>query len=286
MNNNFFVQMKKYKIEKVKKRQVFVDVVLGILYCIFCFCWLYIGYGENLKEIFAWILLVDAISMCICFIVKLFLIIKLNSLSYIEGKISGGIKNFAIIGGLIYVALIFCYFTANDDRSVDFIKSIFTPITTIMTAILALLGIHYQIMKKEKEQRNSNNLIFKIKKEAENIIELNSTNKKENISIFIENISENIGYLIAVYGLKKDEIYVIANNVAYSPIMPNQAYNISNIKINRKTEEIFLVYKDISDNYYYLLFNITDKKNITILNVDFCDYEFILEKLNDTNNKK
>ena len=60
----------------------------------------------------------------------------------------------------LYILLLVLYFSNSDTEIRSFISSLFAPITTVLAAILAIMGVHYTHSKQQKNLIDKNKLVF------------------------------------------------------------------------------------------------------------------------------
>lgn len=200
------------------------------------------------------------VALIICgvifFLMLIFLLVDVftkNGIRFLEGNFWAGLKSFSIVALPLYIILIILFITLPTWR--EFLRSAFTIVTTIGVAILTIMGVHYSISKQQQSKNEEHNLIFTICEDNKGLNQfsiINSTGNK-TIQINLKNVSGNFGYLIGIYRICGCDAYQIGDNLPYLPIEPNSGYSITNIKTNLGDDQLLIVYKDISQNHYYLL---------------------------------
>lgn len=117
---------------------------------------------------------------------------------------------------------------------------------------------------------------------CEKEIEIQGAKEQLKLNISLKNISTNQGFLVGIYRICGSSIYQVGDNLLYQPILANTSYKITNIRYSVGDEELIIVYKDIGENYYYIYFRLNDEKGIKINRVGKCDFTFLQEVLEET----
>ena len=252
---DFFERMHSHQMDRLDK----VIIILGAIF-VFSILILVVGLildignwvkdSKILSPILYTSLALSTVASIAVFIVSFFQ----NSILFRQGNIRYGIFNFVLLVVFIYFALFTGYFSGTDAIK-DFFQTLIVPVTTLFAAVLAIIGVHYNISRQREENEYKRNLVFVLKQDKGESIVLQSLNNNINLSINIQNCSENTGFLIGFYRLNSGEVYKIAE-LPYTPILPRTNYTISNIVFNESDDQIIMIYTDINEIYYYLLFDI------------------------------
>ena len=83
-----------------------------------------------------------------------------NTYHFKNGDMSSGIKNYIACSVVVYIILLILYFSIKEADTKNFIASLFVPITTVLAAILAVMGVHYTHTRQQKNIIDKNNLVF------------------------------------------------------------------------------------------------------------------------------
>ncbi|MDE7433384.1 MAG: HRDC domain-containing protein, partial [Lachnospiraceae bacterium] len=164
------------------------------------------------------------------------------------------------------------------------LPTIIAAVATFFAAILALMGIHYSMMKKQEERMYKNRLVF----EKDNVIDesiayvLRRDTDCNSIDVCIKNISDNFGFLCSIYRICGCDIYAIEDQLPYFPIAPKKSYIIKNISYKTGDDQLILIYKDIEGKHYYIHLRILSNHNFEIMRIDLCNMSFISERLKVT----
>lgn len=273
-SRDFFEQMEHYQMDyfncvDTALRFIIVIAVITMLVSMIC----YLNDGIKNKDDFIPVAGISIIVFIVAAIGFLFIQFLKNSILFRQGIIRNGIINFIGAALLIYIILFVGYFYSSNDLK-EFFKSLFVPVTTLCAAILAIIGVHYNVSRQRQETECKNNLIFNLEHE-ENCkpIILQSNTENLNIKIYLKNVSNNNGFFVGFYRLNGGEIYEIAK-VSYLPILPQTSYAIHNIYFNESDDQLILVYTDVNKIYYYLTFDIKDKDTVILSNNNKCDWNF------------
>lgn len=183
---------------------------------------------------------------------------------------------------MVYAALGILFFTISDSEVRNFVSSLYVPVTTVLAAVLAIMGVHYTHSKQQKDLANKNNLIFKVVDAADYEIEIKASEGEKIISICLQNISDNYGYFIGLYNICGCDVRKLGDDFLYQPIMPQKSYIFTNIHISMYEEDLILVYKDIGENNYYIHIIFDTRYGTIIKSVDKCNMEFLNERLDET----
>lgn len=239
--------------------------------------------------VFFYLFLFSAMLGIIGLIFVIYYIFKINAIQFSKGKIINGIINLIITTIIIFFILIALYLTSSKNPQLQsFILSLFPPIAGIIGAILAIIGVHYGLVIKQKQNICNINLIFNTKiYNNENDIDNNeiiikNANGDRIITLFLNNISDNSGYFIGIYKLSGCNVNQIGDKLAYQPILPHSINKFTGIKCDYSDEEMIVIYQDIMKNYYciHLLIN----TNIVIEKIEKCDFDFLKERVKLTEN--
>lgn len=203
-----------------------------------------------------------------------------NSILFRQGIIRKGIINFVGFAIIVYAVLFLGYFYSANELK-DFFKSLFVPATTLCAAILAIIGVHYNLSRQRQENECKNNLVFSLEPETviAKIIKLQSYRENLTVRIYLKNISDNRGFLIGMYRLNSGEVYEIAS-VPYCPILPQTVYAIDSIQFNESDDQLVLIYTDINKIFYYLTFDIKDRHTVALSDNGKCDWSFFQRAVN------
>ncbi len=280
---DFFVRMENYKIS------FYTSCILSSYICMLIFALVLgiVSFIADLKQNYSNAIIITVVvffsstitAMISCVV---FIFLK-NSLKFKLGKLSSGLKGLAMLVVPLYLILLFCYIFITSGREI--ISSLFTAVTTMSAAILAIMGVHYTLVQQKNERINQNNLIFVLNENSDSKFEYKVRNAVGNINLQlnIKNVSNNFGYLIGLYKLCGCDVYRIGDELPYLAIQPNNCVSISNLKINNGDDQLILVYRDIGENYYYLLLTISGDKICNIEKAGKCDFEFLQNQIIATN---
>lgn len=280
---NFFDQMKNHRTEELERQGIIALTFLVVSLFMFLLSVELILFGIIKLGTFSnYLIALTFIFFLACFLVFTIVAFNKNSYSFKNGNMASGAKNFSWCGVAVIITLVIMYFTAKDSELRSFIASLFAPITTILAAVLAIMGVHYTHSKQQKNINDKNNLIFIIDGEVDYQIDVHDDSDREIINVCLKNASDNCGYFVGLYRMLGCDVYKINNGTLYQPILPNKSYLFTNVGGCLYDEDITIVYKDISDNYYYICLDCLDKNNIKIKAVDKCDFNFLEERVCDT----
>lgn len=279
---DFFQQMKYNKIDDIQKRLKISEIVV---YCLLLAVLILVELIAfeilSLSKEIVILTITIFILFMVTFVYYTVCIFNKNAYHFKNGDMSSGIKNYIACSVVVYIILLILYFSISESDTRNFISSLFVPVTTVLAAILAIMGVHYTHIKQQKNIIDKNNLVFIDK--CDNVdyeISLNKINNNFNIVLY--NASENYGYFCGVYKTNGDEIFEIGDGFNYQPILPKTAYKLKNIPCFNLDEEFFFVYRDISDNFYYISLFQRDNNILRIKNIDKCDMDFINERIGET----
>lgn len=279
---DFFQQMKYKKIEDIHKKLKISEIVL---YCLFLVTLILIEFIALevflLSKVMINIIVIFFILCMITFIYYIVCIFNKNAYHFKNGDMGSGIKNYIACGVVVYIILLILYFSIGEPDTRNFISSLFVPVTTVLAAILAIMGVHYTHIKQQKNIIDKNNLVF-IDKCDKVDYEISINKTSNNFIIVLYNASDNYGYFCGAYKTNGDEIFEIGYGFNYQPILPKTAYKLKNIPYFNLDEDMFLVYKDISDVFYYISLAQTDNKTLKIKKIDKCDVDFINARIDET----
>ena len=280
---DFFVRMENYKISFFTSCGIFSYIMM--LVCALAVMTVF-AISEIKNEfntasiIIASIFIVLTLIAMISYVVSIFL---KNSLQFKLGKISSGLISFAILVVPIYFVLLLCYINIPQGREI--IVSLFTAVTTFSATILTIMGVHYTLVQQRNERIDKNNLIFELydNSDKESEYKVKSALGDMKLNLKIKNISNNFGYIIGLFKLCGCDIYQIGDDFSYLAIQPNHCLSITDIQVNTGDDQLILVYKDIGENYYYLLISIYENKICNIERFGKCDIEFLYNQIIETN---
>lgn len=272
---SFFERMENYQIDYLNMIELVIDI-LGLLFFIVLVV-SFVLYMEYNKSFLIPIVIVSLILTVLSAIFFLFVMFSKNSILFRQGNIRNGIFNFVIFALLIYSVLFSVYFLGSNDLK-DLSKALFGPVTTLCAAVLAIIGVHYNISRQREESEYKRNLIFVLNDRKGDLLFLNSHENSISLSINIQNCSNNSGFLVGFYRLNGGEVYEIAK-VSYVPILPQQNYTICNVAFNESDDQIIMIYTDINRVYYYITFDITDKSTIKIDKNNKCNWNYFEKQI-------
>ena len=283
---DFFEQMKDSKLNRIQKGYNISQVILYVTMLAFLALLETAAFKIlPINEITSWLIGGCCIAFVVAFVLYTVFAFQRNGYYFKQGDMSSGIKNYIVCGVAVYILLLVLYFSNSDSEIRSFIASLFAPITTVLAAILAIMGVHYTHSKQQKNLIDKNKLVFIEKfEEVDYEIDVKSSCGKGDINICLYNVSDNLGYFTGLYKVSGCEIYEVGNKMLYQPILPKKSYIFFNVCAPLSDEELFLVYKDIGDNYYYITFTYEASKGILIKSIDNCDIEFLHERLEETKN--
>ncbi len=215
----------------------------------------------------------------ICYIIIIF--IK-NSILFKLGKLSSGFISFAILVIPMIIILLLCYIFIPKGREI--IIALFSSATPISAAILTIMGVHYTLVQQKNERIDKNNLVFELYEndDSGSVFHLKNALGDLNLQIKIKNISDNYGYIIGLFRICGSSVYQIGDTSPYWAIAPKTCMAINGIKVNIGDDELILVYKDIGDNYYYLLLSMNGKDIIAIEKAGKFNYVFLQDQIRET----
>ncbi len=278
-NVDFFEQMANYKTS-FKVREIICAIIALICILTATIILILIGTGKlQFTDVTITILMFCAVFFIYASVYSLIITFVKNSTLFLSGRLSAGLKNFFIVVFPIYIILLVLYFSIPEWK--EFFISALTIVTTISVAILTVIGVHYTVAKQQSEKNDQKNLIFSCSENEEQNITYNIKNAigEKVVQIKFKNISNNFGYLIGIYRICGCDAYQIGDDLPYLPLAPQTSYIIKDIKLNYGDDQLFLVYKDISNNFYYLLFSSNYKY---IEQSDKCDMSFLYMQLDMT----
>ena len=250
---DFFEQMRTYKTDTL----VFDVICAGIMVIGLSIAYMLIALVERGKIQYSKIVLICVI---ICTIITLFAILAYftvsftkNGIRFLSGDFFAGLKSLFIIVVPICILLVIIYITLPSVR--DFLNHVFTILATVVVGVLTMMGVHYSITRQQIAKNEENNLIFSIsdKPDGLNNFALSNSYGNKSVQINLKNVSNNYGYLIGLYRICGCDVHQIGGPLPYLSIEPQSGYSITNIKMNFGDDQLMIVYKDISENYYYLL---------------------------------
>ncbi len=279
---DFFQQMKYSKIDDIEKRLKISEIVVYcLLVAVLVLIELIIFEVFSLSKEKVLLVIILFILLMGTFVYYTVCIFNKNAYHFKNGNMSSGVKNYIACGVVVYTILLILYFSIKDTNTKNFIVSLFVPVTTVLAAILAIMGVHYTHFKQQKNIIDKHNLIFTENCEKVDF-EILLNERTNNLNIVLYNASENYGYFCGAYKTNGDEIFEIGENFNYQPILPKTAYKLKNIPCFNLDEEFFFVYRDISDNFYYISLFQKDHSILKIKNIDKCDIDFINERIDET----
>lgn len=206
-----------------------------------------------------------------------------NCDDFAAGKFSRGMANLVMLfffAALIVVILI----VVLPEKWQSIIPAIIAAMVAILGAVLAIMGVHYTETKKREARRYNNKLIFSIVKNSDEAIEykLEREINYKNISLCLNNISDNYGSFHGVYRIEKCGIFQMGDNFKYASIAPKTSYNIKGISYKEVNDQFILVYKDIEDIYYYLHCQVLSSRKIEIIKDGICDINYVRMRIKET----
>lgn len=279
---DFFEQMKYNKIDDIQKRLKISEIVV---YCLLLAVLILVELIAfeilSLSKEIVILTITIFILFMVTFVYYTVCIFNKNTYHFKNGDMSSGIKNYIACSVVVYIILLILYFSIKEADTKNFIASLFVPITTVLAAILAVMGVHYTHTRQQKNIIDKNNLVF-IENYEKVDCEILLSETTNNFNIVLYNASENYGYFCGVYKTNGDEIFEIGENLNYQPILPKTAYKLKNIPCFNLDEEFFFVYRDISDNFYYISLFQKDNNILKIKNIDKCDMDVINERIDET----
>lgn len=279
---DFFVRMENYKISYFTSR-IITSYVMTIIFALIAVVIPIVSDSKhNTSDANIIAFMVFGISTIVAFICFIVLIFQKNSLQFKLGKLSSGLKSFIMFVVPLYIILLICYINISQGREI--IISLFTAVTTISAAILAMMGVHYTLIQQKIERIDKNNLVFKLNEETDSKSEFKVKNAIGNINLQlnIKNISNNFGYFIGLYKLCGCDVYRLGDELPYLAISPEKSFSFTDIRINYGDDQLILVYRDIGENYYYLLLSINGDKISRIEKAGKCDIGFLQSQIKAT----
>lgn len=280
---DFFVQMKNYKIANINKQYNIAQAIVYVTMFVFLVVIeLILWELWPQDKINSTVIGISAFLFIISFICYTITVFKKNSYYFKNGDISSGIKNYRVCGIVVYVVLGILFFTISDKEVRSFVSSLYVPVTTVLAAVLAMLGVHYTHSKQQKDLANRNNLIFKVVDTADYEIEIQASEGEKIISICLQNVSDNYGYFVGLYNVCGCDVRRIGEDFLYQPIMPQKSYIFTNIHSSIYEEDLILVYKDVGENYYYIHMIFDTQRGIIIKAIDKCNIDFLNDRLEET----
>ena len=279
---DFFWQMEHYQISYFNCRIMIAYLIMVVCFLVADVMLLVCGFEKFTTPIIITFSVLIALMLAATLYCVYYLFLK-NCLQFKLGKLSSGLKSFAMLIVPIYLILLICYLTIP--HGLEVIRAIFTAVTSTSAAILAIMGVHYTLVQQKLERIQKNNLLFELYENSDSEFNLKIKNAQGELSLElkIKNISNNYGYLIGLYTLCGCDVYQVGNSLPYLAVQPNKYLLISDIKVNKGDDQIVLVYKDIGDNFYYLLLSIIDNKICNIEKAGKCDFEFLEQQIIETN---
>lgn len=283
-NREFFELLKNPELVDIENKhrrkeiRLYVSLLLVLLdFEALSFGWLKVTTFTTLLTVF----------LCVAFII-LFAIYTISSFQrnnyyFKNGDMSKGIKNYIFCAVVVYSVLVLLYFTIKDVKINDFILDSFVPVTTVLAAILAVMGVHYTHINQQKNISNKNKIVFVEQyEELHNSININECDSDVGINISLYNATANYGYFVGMYKVREYDVREVGVPILYKPILPNSGYLFTNIAKLLPYENLVLIYKDIGDCYYYLSFCNSENEEIIIQDSDKCDIEFIQECIQES----
>lgn len=150
---NFFEQMKDYRIGSLYKQSKIAQTAIGVTAFIFLLAMEYLLLVEFPDKIVLNVIGFSFLLLCALYIWLIITIFKRNSLLFKTGEMSSGVKNYIISAVIVYLTMIILYFMYPNQEIKDLILSAFTPITTILAAVLAVMGVHYTLLIIKKKRQ-------------------------------------------------------------------------------------------------------------------------------------
>lgn len=285
-NQNFFELMrdaKQVEIDtKYTARQGIFYTAMGLFSIVFELLTFKI---VPINDFMSFVIGILFISLVVSFIFYTISVFQKNNYHFKNGDMSRGMKNYVICGIVIGVLLFVFYFTSSDGEAKEFISSLITPITTVFAAVLAVMGVHYTHCKQQKNIADKDRPIFiagNKNEKIDHIISINECNNSAGIDIYLSNVTNNFGYFIGLYKVRECDIHEIGIPITYQPILPNNSYALISVLVPFPDEDLLLIFKDISNNYYYIKFAYSETNGITILELDKCDIDFLNDSIEKT----
>ena len=282
-NQDFFVEMKRYEIAGVNLKYNISQMVVYVMtfaFLVIAELLLWDLWPQN--ETSSIIIAIITVVFVIGFIFMTIFAFKKNSYYFKNGDILGGIKNYAICVIIVYAVLVFLYFSFSDGEARSLVSSLFASVTTLFAAVLAMMGVHYTHSNQQKNLANKNNLVFQIVDAADYEIEIKGSAGTKITNICLQNVSDNYGYFVGLYNICGCDARKVGDDFTYQPILPQKSYIFTNVYTSIYDETLMLVYKDISDNYYYIQMCYNMKQELVIKSADKCNVEFLDERLAET----
>lgn len=158
---NFFQQMKYKKIDDIQKRLKISEVAV---YCVLLALLVLIEFIAfevfSFSKVMVILIVIFSILFMATFVYYIVCIFNKNAYHFKNGDMSSGIKNYIACGVVVYIILLILYFSISESDTRNFISSLFVPVTTVLAAILAIMGVHYTHIKQQKNIIDKNNLVF------------------------------------------------------------------------------------------------------------------------------
>ena len=283
--DSFFERLKNNKIYVAEKLYTIAAVVLWIHISILYVLFLFSIFTNNYKilNIFSIFLIVLPATLLFYFVGLFYR----NNILFKEGDFNKGMTSLTIVGVAVAILLALGLTLGKNEENIEIFKSLIVPIATVFSAILAAMGVNYSIESNKSKMICDKNIILKNVVEGNNKIDLRSNIGTKNIKLFFENVSSNYAYLIGFYKYRDNEVQVLGEKTSHYLIEPQKSYEIFNISIEID-DAIFMVYKDLYSNYYYVHFELYENNSIyRIATVSKCDFAFLEDEIAETaeNNK-
>ncbi|MDE6285341.1 MAG: hypothetical protein K2M17_06300 [Bacilli bacterium] len=150
--DDFFDQMHNYRLDRFNRFN-FVIMILMIIVNVpfFILCGIFAIRASSINYIsFVALWVLFSFSMLLCLIEFIFLIQK-NSAEFIYGKFSSGMIVF-VISIIVAFGAIFTISAFLPNEKLSLIPAIIAAVATLFAAVLALMGIHYTMTKKQEER--------------------------------------------------------------------------------------------------------------------------------------
>ncbi|MDE6284251.1 MAG: hypothetical protein K2M17_00715, partial [Bacilli bacterium] len=279
--DDFFDQMQNFEDDRMNRFNIKFCLVLGVFIVpIIILVAMFFTNANTINKATTTMLMVFLFLSLLLGLFRLIYFILKNSIEFVLGKLSSGIINIIILLILVF-ATIFIMNNIIPEKIQSLLPTIIAAVATFFAAILALMGIHYSMMKKQEERMYKNRLAF----EKDNVTDesipyiLRRDTDCNSIDVCIRNISDNFGFLCSIYRICGCDIYAIEDKLPYCPIAPKKSYMIKNISYKTGDDQLILIYKDIEDKYYYIHLRILSSHNFEIMKINLCNMSFINERL-------
>ena len=271
--------MKNYKTSFTKGDMICLSI--SFISFIIAFIWLVLIIVRFLQfnNITISILVGLATILVVSLLIIVFLIFSINKELFISGKLSAGLGSLIFVAFIIYFTLFILWLAVPEWK--ENLSTVLTVVTTLLVSIVTIMGVRYTIAKQQNEKDERKNLIFALceKKDVKQNYKVTNSFGNKNIQINLMNVSENFGYLVGIYRICGCDIHQVGDSLPYFPIQPHYGYSITNIRLNLGDDQLMIVYKDISENFYYLLLSANNQY------IDFagkCDMGFLEWRLSMT----